>query len=81
MTAGERIYNLERYYNNQIGFGGDEDTLPDRFLTEPATGPAEGHVCELDQMKVQYYKARGWGQRRGRRGQAARARDHLVAPC
>ena len=60
MVAGERIYNLERYYNNLAGFDGSDDSLPERFLTEPATGPAEGHVCELDQMKVQYYDARGW---------------------
>ena len=60
MTAGERIYNLERYYNNLAGFDGSDDSLPDRFLNEPATGPAEGHICELDQMKEQYYDARGW---------------------
>ena len=60
MTAGERIYNVERYFNNLAGFGGEEDSLPRRFLEEPGTGPADGHVCELDQMKAQYYEARGW---------------------
>ena len=62
MVAGERIYNLERYYNNQAGFDGSDDSLPARFLEEPATGPAEGHICELDQMKEQYYDARGWDE-------------------
>ena len=60
MQAGERIYNLERLYNNLNGFDGDADSLPDRFTEEPGTGPAEGQVCELDQMKEQYYQARGW---------------------
>ena len=60
MVAGERIYNLERYFNNQAGFGGADDSLPRRFLEEPGTGPAEGQICELDQMKEQYYDARGW---------------------
>ena len=60
MVAGERIYNLERYFNNQAGFGGADDSLPQRFLDEPGTGPAEGQICELDQMKEQYYEARGW---------------------
>ena len=60
MVAGERIYNLERYFNNQVGFGGAEDSLPQRFLEEPATGPSAGQICELDQMKEQYYEARGW---------------------
>lgn len=60
MAAGERIYNLERYYNNRAGFGGAEDSLPQRFLEEPGSGPSEGQICELDQMKEQYYDARGW---------------------
>jgi aldehyde:ferredoxin oxidoreductase len=60
MTVGERIYNLERHYNNLIGFAGAEDTLPQRYLDEPATGGAEGSVVELDEMKAEYYAARGW---------------------
>jgi len=60
MTIGERIYNLERHYNNLIGFAGAEDTLPQRYLDEPATGGAEGSVVELDEMKAEYYAARGW---------------------
>ncbi len=61
METGERIYNLERYYNNLAGFGEGSDTLPERFLTEPSTNPgSEGHVCELDKMLVEYYAARGW---------------------
>ncbi|MEX2238532.1 MAG: aldehyde ferredoxin oxidoreductase family protein [Dehalococcoidia bacterium] len=60
MTAGERIYNLERYYNNLNGFTGKDDSLPRRYLEEPGTGAASGSVCELDLMKEEYYKARGW---------------------
>jgi len=60
MKAGERIYNLERYYNNLCGFTGKDDTLPQKFLKQPGTGPAAGHVCELDKMKKEYYEARGW---------------------
>ena len=60
MVAGERIYNLERYFNNLNGFGGAEDSLPERYLTEPGTGPASNSVVELDEMKDEYYNARGW---------------------
>ena len=60
MKTGERVYNLERYYNNLAGFTGKDDTLPARFLKQPGTGPAAGHVCELDKMKKEYYEARGW---------------------
>jgi aldehyde:ferredoxin oxidoreductase len=60
MLAGERIYNLERYFNNLAGFDGSHDTLPERYLKEPGTGAAAGSVCELHEMKVEYYAARGW---------------------
>jgi aldehyde:ferredoxin oxidoreductase len=60
MKTGERIYNLERYYNNLCGFTGKDDNLPARFLKQPGTGPAAGHVCELEKMKREYYEARGW---------------------
>ncbi len=61
MLAGERIYNLERYYNNLAGFGTGSDTLPARFTTEPSTaGGSKGHVSELKEMLGEYYAARGW---------------------
>ncbi|MFQ6672912.1 MAG: aldehyde ferredoxin oxidoreductase family protein, partial [Candidatus Tectimicrobiota bacterium] len=60
LKIGERVYNLERYYNNINGFREGSDYLPKRFLEEPGTGPAAGSVCELDQMLEEYYKLRGW---------------------
>src|SRR5581483_2344060 len=56
LTAGERIYNLERHFNNLAGIGAGSDTLPQRFLTEPSTQKgSEGQVCELDKMLDEYY--------------------------
>ncbi len=61
MKTGERVYNLERYYNNLAGFREGSDTLPERFLKEPSTlGGSKGQVCELDQMLAEYYELRGW---------------------
>jgi aldehyde:ferredoxin oxidoreductase len=60
MRTGERIYNLERYFNNLNGIDGKDDTLPERYLKEPGTGPAANSVVELDEMKAEYYAARGW---------------------
>ncbi|GAB4279326.1 MAG: aldehyde ferredoxin oxidoreductase family protein [Candidatus Promineifilaceae bacterium] len=61
LKIGERIYNLERYYNNLAGWGEGSDYLPKRFTDEPSTMPgSEGHVCELDKMLEEYYAARGW---------------------
>jgi aldehyde:ferredoxin oxidoreductase len=61
LRTGERIYNLERHYNNLAGFREGSDYLPRRFLEEPSTAKgSEGQVCELDLMLREYYDARGW---------------------
>ncbi|MFZ7945251.1 MULTISPECIES: aldehyde ferredoxin oxidoreductase family protein [Bacillaceae] len=61
MKAGERIYNLERYYNNLAGFDKREDDfLPKRFTDEPASGNSTGHVSHMDIMLEEYYQVRGW---------------------
>ena len=62
MQAGERVYNLERYYNNLAGFDGEDDSLPWKFLEEGihGQGGSEGEYCELPEMKEEYYNHRGW---------------------
>ncbi|WP_252700823.1 aldehyde ferredoxin oxidoreductase family protein [Natronosalvus vescus] len=62
MEAGERVYNLERYYNNLAGFDGSDDSLPARFLEDGirGQGASEGEYCELEEMKAEYYDHRGW---------------------
>ena len=58
---GERIWNMERDFNNRSGMTAADDTLPKRLLTEPAkTGPAKGRVNELAKMLPHYYEVRGW---------------------
>jgi len=58
---GERIWNMEREFNNAAGFTKADDSLPKRLLTEPAkTGPAKGKVNMLAEMLPKYYAARGW---------------------
>ncbi len=48
------------------GFSRKDDYLPTRFLTEPLkTGPAKGHVFEMDQLLDEYYEARGWDKETG----------------
>ena len=61
LLTGERIYNLERHYNNLAGFREGSDYLPERFTKEPSRSAGSlGHVCELDLMLEEYYTARGW---------------------
>jgi len=58
---GERIWNMERDFNNKAGFTAKDDNLPPRLLNEAAkTGPAKGMVSKLPEMLPKYYAARGW---------------------
>ena len=61
LTIGERIWNLERRWNERAGMTGAEDTLPKRILEEPLpSGPAKGKVNRLGEMLPEYYELRGW---------------------
>jgi aldehyde:ferredoxin oxidoreductase len=58
---GERIWNMERDFNNRAGFTNKDDNLPPRLLNEPAkTGPAKGLTSKLPEMLPKYYEIRGW---------------------
>jgi aldehyde:ferredoxin oxidoreductase len=60
-VIGERIWNMERDFNNRAGFTSKDDTLPPRLLKEPAkVGPAKGLVNKLPEMLPKYYEIRGW---------------------
>ncbi len=59
--VGERIWNMERDFNNQAGFTAKDDNLPPRLLNEAAkTGPAKGLTSKLPEMLPKYYEVRGW---------------------
>jgi len=63
VKAGERIFNAERLFLVRAGFSWKDDALPPRITKEPLpTGPAKGHVCELDRMLPKYYEFRGWDE-------------------
>jgi aldehyde:ferredoxin oxidoreductase len=61
IKVGERVWNLERLYNNREGFTRKDDSLPPRLLTEaPTDGPSKGWVSQLEPMLKEYYRSRGW---------------------
>ncbi|MEM2429415.1 MAG: aldehyde ferredoxin oxidoreductase family protein [Nitrososphaerales archaeon] len=64
MKIGERIWNLERYYNQLCGFDRKDDKLPRRFYIEPApSGPAKGWRVDealFEKIIDEYYEKRGW---------------------
>jgi aldehyde:ferredoxin oxidoreductase len=58
---GERIWNMERDFNNKAGFTAKDDQLPPRLTSEAAkSGPAKGLVSKVPEMLPKYYAARGW---------------------
>lgn len=63
IRVGERVYNLERMYNLREGFRREDDTLPERLLSEAvADGPSKGWVSKLEPMLKEYYRARRWDE-------------------
>jgi aldehyde:ferredoxin oxidoreductase len=62
LKAGERVWNLERIWNERAaGDGGKDDTLPKRMTHEGIpSGPTKGMVSKLGEMLPEYYKLRGW---------------------
>jgi aldehyde:ferredoxin oxidoreductase len=63
-TVAERVSNLKKAFNEREGWRREDDTLPERILTEALpTGVAAGSTLireDLDRMIEGYYEARGW---------------------
>ncbi len=64
LKTGERVFNLEKMFNYREGFRREDDSLPERFFTEPLTvGPKKGAVLtkgNFNQILTKYYQTRGW---------------------
>ncbi len=64
LTAGERVWNLERLFNLKAGIKPEDDKLPERFIKVPLEkGPNKGSTVPLDYLIKDYYKERGWDER------------------
>ncbi len=63
-AVGERIWNLSRAFNVQLGMGRRADYLPRRFAEVPLPdGMGAGHVlsrADQDWLLDRYYRLRGW---------------------
>jgi len=63
---GERIYTLERMFNNRQGRTRKDDYLPDRYYDEPTNvgmPMARGKTIDrekFDEMLDEYYELHGW---------------------
>ena len=84
-VAGERINNLKKLFNIREGWTRDDDTLPQRLLSEPLPdGVAAGVALsqsDLDMMIDAYYQARGWNPDGSIPDEKLRELDLLDAIC
>jgi len=61
MRIGERIWNIQKLFNLNVGYKKADDTLPARLLTEPLKeGDPTGHVWRREPLLDGYYAERGW---------------------
>jgi aldehyde:ferredoxin oxidoreductase len=61
LKTGERIWTLERMFNNKAGLTKKDDTLPTRFKTEPVLDSLDNeHVWPEKELINDYYKERQW---------------------
>jgi len=67
LKVGEKIINLARAFNAREGFTRKDDTMPERFLTEPIKGgPNDGvRVENFDAMIDEYYTESGFDLKTG----------------
>jgi aldehyde:ferredoxin oxidoreductase len=61
MGLGDRLYNLKRAYNIQMGISAKDDVLPERIygLLRPGKPVEEGEKVFFE-MRKEYYEAREW---------------------
>jgi aldehyde:ferredoxin oxidoreductase len=61
---GEKIINLERACQAREGWTRNDDTMPEKFFTDPVpNGPRKGYLIDrnkFEKMKSEYYEIRGW---------------------
>ncbi len=58
------VIERERLLNIDFGIKPEQDTLPERFRTEPLKeGASKGHTVPVEEMVREYYKLKGWDER------------------
>jgi aldehyde:ferredoxin oxidoreductase len=64
LAKSQRIYNMTRRINVQMGMSRKDDYAPPRAFEVPIhSGPLAGKICdrnEYDKMLTMYYQKRGW---------------------
>ncbi len=61
-----RVATLERIFNLEAGLNPEDDTLPERFSTEPILVKGKERLIPkeaMERMRRDYYQARGWDEK------------------
>jgi len=69
-----RVAALERIFNLEAGMKPEDDSLPERFITEPILVKGKEKLISRDvieKLRYDYYKAQGWDEQ-GRPSQRLR---------
>ncbi len=66
VLIGERINNIKRIINCNLGITRQDDKLPNIVLKPLNSGRTADVVINLDQNLERYYKERGWDWETGR---------------
>ncbi len=62
-VMGERLFNLKRMVNVELGVSRKDDTLSPRLLSHPRpSGGAKGQLPFLGDLLNEYYRVRGWSE-------------------
>ncbi|UCE54325.1 MAG: aldehyde ferredoxin oxidoreductase family protein [Desulfobacterales bacterium] len=63
LKTGTRIFTLKRLYNNRLGIGRKDDTLPPRLTDFPRdSGGSKDRIPPLGKLLNDYYKLRKWNE-------------------
>ncbi len=61
--AGERLHNMKRIYNVNLGISRKDDQLPPRLeYHDRETGAAGGILPNMSKILTEYYQHRGWNK-------------------
>ena len=66
LTAGERMFQLQRALSCKLGITSKDDVLPELVMRPIPDSGQEGHVPNMEKMLPEYYALRDWDSATGK---------------
>jgi aldehyde:ferredoxin oxidoreductase len=70
LTAGERVFQLQRALSCKLGISAKDDVMPELAMRPIPDGGQEGHVPNIEKMLPKYYAIRDWNKATGKPSKA-----------